>query len=258
MRYFSPPRPHLRLAALAAVVAAWAVAAPVRADWVTATFDTVNPGEVVTIHDTQSSVNNESGWAGQYEFKNASGYLTGNFGGFCIDINQNIYPNQPPVTFQVANLKDAPVPGQSMGQLRANLIGELWSNDYSQALTSSSNAAAFQVAIWEIINETNTDTHGNLVLNVSSGQFWVTDSTPNSTALTTANNWLSGLELDGLGKTANLIALTSTQFQDYVVQAPATATPAPSGLVLGGMAAVSGALVAGWRRLRRHVGGLPA
>jgi hypothetical protein len=242
--FILPCRPRLRLAALA-IAFAVALAAPAQASMVTSTFENVSPGQVVTIYDSSSVANGEPGWAGQYNFMNASGYLTGPYGGFCIDIGQNIYGGVT-TTFNVADLANAPVPGQSMGSLRANLIEELWSNDYAFALTANKygtaaeNAAAFQVAIWEIINETNTDGNGNYVLDVKSGQFYVKASDP--TALNTANTWLSGLELDGKGGKANLIALTSDQYQDYVVQAPTTATPAPSGLVLGGMAAASAAL----------------
>jgi hypothetical protein len=211
----------------------------------------VTPGEVVTING------NLSGWAGQYNFTKASGYLNGNYGGFCIDIGQDIFNNQT-ATWQVAYLKDAPVPGLKMGPIKANLIEELWANDYAGptgALASPSNAAAFQLAIWEIINGT-PNSSGTYVIGRQGDTFSATDSDPNT--IPTANTWLAALDPSGNGTKANLIALTSTQFQDYVVQAPATATPAPSGLVLGGMAAVSGALAAGWRRLRRHVGRLPA
>ncbi len=236
MRCSLPPRrPGFRLAALAAVTAALA-AAPSRADFVTSTFTNVSPGEVVTING------NLTGWAGQYNFTNASGYLHGNYGGFCIDIGQDIYGNQT-ATWQVANLASAPNDGNNspgMGTLRANLIEELWYNDYASALTSNSNAAAFELAIWEIINETNLSQ-----LDVTKGSFWAQDS--DSATLTQANTWLSGLNLDGTGSKANLIALTNSQYQDYVTQAP---VPAPPGLVLAGVALASGALASGWRRLR--------
>src|SRR5205823_8879320 len=85
-------RPGCRAALLAALVALTA-AAPARAGYVTATFSTVNPGEVVNISSTQPPVSG-SGWAGVYNFTNASGDLNGNFASFCIDIAQDIYSNQ--------------------------------------------------------------------------------------------------------------------------------------------------------------------
>ena len=205
-------------------------------DFVTATFANVNPGEVVTIPVGSGT---ESGWAGVYNFNNASGAVSGSFSGYCIDIAQNIFANQT-VTFGVAALSSAPVDGiqpTAMGTLRANLIGELWFNDQGLVGSSNSNAAAFQIAIWEIINETKTNKDGTLALNINSGSFYATDS--DATTLTTANTWLSQLNLAGTGSTAsNLIALTSLNYQDYVLQGPpspgpeTSAAPAPSGLVL--------------------------
>jgi MYXO-CTERM domain-containing protein len=230
-------------AALVAALAVLATAAPARAGMVTATFSTVSPGEVVTISSTSNNVHG-SGWAGVYKFVNASGDLKGSFASFCIDIAQEIYSNQT-VTFNVQNLASAPVPGTPMGQMRASLIGELWYNDYAKIGTSNSNAAAFQLAVWEIINEQTTK-NGKLVLDVTGGTFSATDS--DSQTLLTANAWLAGLDLSGSGPQApNLIALTSPQYQDYVTTA---AAPAPSGLVLGGIALAGAALSAAWRRRR--------
>ncbi len=124
-----------------------------------------------------------------------------------------------------------------MGALRASLIGELWYQDYASIGTSDTNAAAFQIAIWKIINET---TPGDMT-DVTKGSFTV--SGPQAT-LMQANAWLSGIALDGSGPQAGgLIALTNPTYQDYVVQ-----TPAPPGLVLGGSAAATLFLALVWRR----------
>jgi hypothetical protein len=207
---------------LAIVVAAILVAgmgAPrAHADFEIATFSNVIPGEVVTIPVNGQSV---SGWAGDYDFVNGSGIINGPFHGFCIDIAQDIYYNQT-VQFGVAQLQNAPVPGSGMGVARANLIRELWYNDYAQSGLSNSNAAAFQIAIWEIINESSANP-----LNVRSGTFWATG---NAATLNTANSWLQALDLTGNGPKVNdLMALTSYSYQDYVVEVTA---PAPSGWLL--------------------------
>jgi hypothetical protein len=208
---------------IATALALCLAAAQVHADYETATFSNVNPGEVVTIYAPGLQA---TGWAGDYNFVNGSGLINGSFLGFCIDINQDIYSNQT-VTFGVAALNNAPVPGQAMGTYRANLIRELWANDYLASQQSNSNAAAFQISIWEIINEAT----GN-PLDVTSGTFRVTDS--NAATLQTANLWLSQLDLTGNGAgNQNLVALTNDTYQDYVVNGPVTA-PAPSGLVLAG------------------------
>jgi hypothetical protein len=244
----------LRRAALAALVAVAAVAPAQAGPIVQATFSNVNPGEVVTIHDSlpqYAGANGVSGWAGVYNFVNASGYLTGSYGGFCIDINQDIYGGTT-ATWNVADLASAPVPGQNMGGLRSDLIRELWYNDYAKIGNSNSNAAAFQIAIWEIINETATNADGTLQLGMTGGTFSVSDS--DTATLTTANQWLAGLDLHDNGpKYGGLIALENTTYQDYV-----TAVPAPPGLVLGGIALAGGALAAGWRRLRHRPARLAA
>ena len=89
--------------------------------------------------------------------------------------------------------------------------------------SSDTRAAAFQLAIWEIINETNTSGW-----DLNSGTFRASAS---STTINTAETWLS--ELNGLPPRANLMALTSATAQDYVVQAPVVQSPAPPGVVLG-------------------------
>jgi hypothetical protein len=217
------------------------VTSPARAGYqVTSTFDTVSPGEVVTLHSSLLPGGQESGWAGIYNFKNASGYLTGSYQSFCIDISQDIFSNQT-ATFDVNNLSSAPVPGAAMGTLKANLLSELWYKDRA-LVTNNSTAAAFQIAIWEIINETTTDGNGNLVLNISSGNFYVTAS--DGATLTTAQNWLKGIDITGNGSKANLVALTNSTYQDYVVEA----VPVPSSLVLALLGAIMLLTLRAWHQ----------
>jgi hypothetical protein len=210
----------------AAILALAMIVAPAHADFQIATFTNVSPGEVVTI---SKNGNPESGWAGYYNFVNGSGLINGSFHGLCIDIGQNIYYNQT-VTFGVAQLENAPTPGVAMGVNRANLVRELWYSDYTASAQSNSNAAAFEIAIWEIINESS----GN-PLNVTTGQFTVS---ANASTLATANAWLQALDLTGNGpRVSNLMALTNDSYQDYAVEVPGVAaealsTPAPPGWVL--------------------------
>ena len=119
--------------------------------------------------------------------------------------------------FDKSSLANAPDDGNSnpgMGALRASLIGELWYQDYASIGTSDTNAAAFQIAIWKIINET---TPGDMT-DVTKGSFTV--SGPQAT-LMQANAWLSGIALDGSGPQAGgLIALTNPTYQVRLVQTP--------------------------------------
>jgi hypothetical protein len=229
------------IATMAAMMTLAVAATPAQADMqVTSTFTNVNPGEVVGITSQSPNVSGY-GWAGVYNFSNASGYLTGNYSGFCIDIAQDIYSNQT-ATWTVAALSSAPTPGTAMGTYKAALIGELWYQDYGSIGTSNQAAAAFQIAIWEIINETTS------TLSVTGGSFTVSDS--DSGTLTLANQWLSQLNLNGTGpQTSGLIALTNSTYQDYVVQGPVA--PAPPGLVLGCIWGISFLVPWGWRQRKR-------
>ena len=110
------PRGWVKKGLAAAAVLLGALATPARAGFVTATFSGVNPGEVVTI---TANGHSETGWAGVYNFVSASGDLAGNFKSFCIAIGQDIFANQT-VTFGVAGLDAAPVPGNAMGPARAD------------------------------------------------------------------------------------------------------------------------------------------
>ena len=237
-----------------AILAVGLFATPIRAGFVQATFSNVNPGEVVTI--TSQKYGTESGWAGVYNFTNATSDigLSGNLKTFCIDISQNINSGNT-VKFDVTNLADAPVqPADQMGQKRANLIGELWYQNYASIGTNNSNAAAFQIAIWEIINETTIDQNGDFVLYVSGVNKGTFNVQGNAETLKTANMWLSALDLTGNGtKTPGLIAMTSggsSGYQDYVVQGP-VATPVPSSLVLGMTGTLALLLPVAWRTRKR-------
>jgi len=226
---------------------------------VTATFDDVNPGLVVTINSAVLG-GSATGWAGDYNFKNASGDLTGSFTGFCIDIAQEIWTGLT-TTFNVGALSSAPTPGQAMGTYRASLIAELWQNDFAAIGSDNVKAAAFQVAIWKIINETNLDTNHNMTLDVTTGAFQMTgaDTGTHYTLIAAqANAWLSASQLDRTGNGAqatNLKALLSTQYQDYVTafpqgSGPGPAVPAPPGSVLAGIG--TGCLFLGslWQKQR--------
>jgi hypothetical protein len=235
-----------RLAWTGAILLALAAPTSAHAAFETATFSTVKPGQVVEI--TSGTVN-EWGWAGDYDFINAKGGLKGSFSGFCIDINQEIMFGQT-VDFSKAALKDAPKPGMGMGLLKANLIGELWYNDYKAIGTDDTKAAAFQIAIWKIINDTTSNTDKDSIskstlADFNAGNFKVSG---NLGAVSQATTWLKGIDPTGNGhKAAGLFALTSPSAQDYGVQGTLM-VPAPSSLVLVGI----GGLLVGFTSFPRR------
>lgn len=223
------------------------VAAPsTHAAFVTATFNNVDPGKQIEFRQDWSSTYT-SAWAGQYNFINATGGITGSFFGFCIDIDQAVSHGQI-INFDKKNLAEAPIPGTAMGAFRASLIMDLWElffdsiylgNDYYDDV----KAAAFQVAIWEIINEYGINGVSDVPsLDVASGAFKMknTSSTTND-IINQANAWLNDSRLNGSGTLANLVALTNNYKQDFVVELPTVpggggqggeATPAPSSLIM--------------------------
>jgi hypothetical protein len=137
-----------------------------------------------------------------------------------------------------------------MGPDRANLIGQLWYNNFAEIGSDDFAAAAFQVAIWEIINEKST-IGDNLDLNVKSGYFQARDAKSNNKFENLANQWLGELDLSLKAPVApGLIALTNDGYQDYIVQVHAV--PGPSALVLGLVGALGFCVRASVQRRKRR------
>jgi hypothetical protein len=160
---------------------------------------------------------------------------------YCIEVFQDVYLTSPASSylFDFYGLSDAPKPGEGvtglgsgtgMGSTKAALISELWGRDYTNALSSAANEAAFQLAIWKIVYETPLG--GSLNLTLNTGNFQAL-STTNSSIRSTSQTYLNGL--DGKGTMASLLALSSPDYQDQITDMvpPPTTTPLPSALSSG-------------------------
>jgi hypothetical protein len=158
------------------------------------------------------------------------------FVAFCMEPTENISLGTTRV-YDVRDLASAPtsITG-GIGVTRASRLEELFGRFKSVIDTnfSQQQAAAFQMAIWEIVTEQNG------IYNVTNGTTRFRNSTA-SGATTLANNMLSAL--DGTGpRVNNLYAMTFVGGQDLLFQAPE-----PGGLAVGGLV-----LLLGISRLRKR------
>lgn len=112
--------------------------------------------------------------------------------GFCIDPFHFALPSSN--GYQFAALASAPKPPGTMGAAKADQISKLWGMAYSPSMTAS-QAAGFQIALWEIVGGPNFSLAG-----FDYG----------------ASNLIASLT-SYTGPTAHLIALTGPG-QDYVIQ----------------------------------------
>jgi len=213
---------------------------PVMGDPFTVVYDTVAPG-----HDYYFSLNSGASYswtrAGVYNLDISATdpgdmVTDGDYESFCIDVWDYAGTGYD---YKDVVLEDAPdyfSGGMGSGKAGkiAYLLDSYWNDSYLTGVNANKNAAALQLAIWEIVAE------GEATYGLEIGSFRATDYGTND-ARTLADTWLSSL---GTGNVGNYIALTSSTKQDYVVRVPVP------GAVLLGMLGLGYAGV----RLRRKCG----
>ncbi len=213
------------------ITASSAVAGPIGS----VTFEKVGPG---------------IGSAGQYNWNTGSNTINGilytgsssanHFVAFCMERAQFVsggttYTNE----FHFTNLESAPNPPPAMSAATASDIRMMWA-EYRNSLTNNQNSAAFQHAVWKLLDPSyNPGISGGVLSDYN--------------MFLDSNTWNSG--------SANLIAMSSVNFQDQVlelrpgftvdpngdiVQVP---VPAPAGLLV---ALVMGPFVVFRRRMARR------
>jgi hypothetical protein len=161
-----------------------------------------------------------TGYTGIYSWTNNGGTGLGtqvpNWG-FCIELTQGTLNGWQ----DVIPLDEAPVPpayGTPMGITKANYIRELWGRNFDPVWITGVNrqtAEAFNVAIWEIVYETDP------TWDVTSGTgFYATGIEEYAKA----NLWLSQLNGDTryLENGLVLVATSTLDGQDFLVPEPAT------------------------------------
>lgn len=217
-----------------AIICAVAMAVPLGAAASTVTLDnqgsdpfgTQNLKEVVKIE----SGTTRNVYAGAFQVTDSTGSL-GDFTAWCIDLNETY------------NMPGAFAMSDSSGNTGVdNKLQGLFENHYTDALTSTAKAAAFQASIWELI----TDTSG---ANLGAGNFIL--KTP-GTIYNTAAGYLNNLSFNGPAQYA-LSFFTASGEQDLVAAFDAQDENAPAPVPLPGAAwllAIGLAGLAGLRKTR--------
>jgi len=199
------------------------------------------------------------GWAGELNWHSASvqsgglnSELTeilgsgGTFSTFCIEGTQNVYFGANETwSLGVVTLSSAPSPSPAMGTTKANEITELWDRSFNSIGTNNELAAAFQLAVWEIVNDGIPTLGAETTAAFNNGNF---EASGDSTAIGDAVAMLNGITGSGYANTYTVYGLSDLGIQDQIFGVPNGGTPAspaplppalPMGLALmGGMGLV--------------------
>lgn len=220
-------------AVVAAVVFAGAAAS---AGTVNLQFLSSGLNQAVQVQDTARNVNINVA-AGELKWKVLAGgtdsrfAVNSNVTTYCTDLTQGAATGYLTMT----DVENAPRPGSGMGSDRAMVIRALYATAFAQAALSALNAAAFQLAIWEIANESAVDfsaaNRGASGLDISGGTLKATN---NSAARTQANLFLDAAYTSfRSGFTSPQIeAGVSDTLQDQLFMVP---MPGPAGLAFAGV-----------------------
>lgn len=211
---------------------------------------------------TNGGLNWTGAWyAGQYNLQTNGDHSTGDWGetlwnqaqphgglvgAYCIDIGQNAPPSF--VRYDLYDLADAPI-GQEMGTIKANDLRRLysfWSSGFDNR-----QAGAFEVAVWEIINETAGTSY-----NVLGGDFRIQEYTLHGAGGWSgiANGWLDKINNNDPSAIPNpgVLALVNAATQDYALTLKDFgSTPIPEPVTMAGLMLGIGS-IAGYVRRRRR------
>jgi RHS repeat-associated protein len=179
--------------------------------------------------------------AGQFTWTNATGDvsaagLPATFKSFCIEGLQGVSRGN---TYTFPNFIQAsaagPIGGTAvpMGADRSNLLTQFWNQfgpaDPAIGFTAATDAAAFQLAIWEIVNDA-TPLGNGMSFDLGSGQFQVGPSAQSAAAVNKAKQWMQAFDGTAQTTTSYVVnVLSSSGLQDQV-----TVTPKPEEEDTGG------------------------
>ena len=201
------------------------------------------------------------GWAGQINWHSATSAdwtsglnpklqsilgPDGTFSTFCIEGTQDVqFGSNETWSLGVVPLSSAANPGPGMGATKAADITELFDRSYVSAITSNETAAAFQLAVWEIVYDGSV---GSTVTSTvfSNGSFTASND---SAAIDDAVAMLKGITGSGFANTYTVYALSDGTIQDQIFAVP-NSVPVPAALP-SGLALLVG--LAAYRKIRAKV-----
>ena len=193
-------------------------------------------------------------FAGEYKWQPAAGSnnpwpLNQPFTSFCVDLNEYIRLNNT-YNYVLKSLESSPYPdpqtsNTGMGTDRANALRRLWGTDRAD-VTTNVKAAAFQMAIWEIVFEYPASAGLPLSsMNVTGGNFYmdVTDTDSTKQALwqsiaNQANAYLAAAWAPTAKYEPMLAVMSLNGAQDQLVVMPLPASACGGAVLFGALAAL--------------------
>lgn len=230
-----------RVRSFVSIIALGCAAAAVHADSVTMTFLGYGASQQAGISynasrswDARSTSGFSNITAGFHRF----GVYGSERQSFCVQIFEGVTAGQS-YTYEftdVANVPDAPPAPGPIGAVKATLVQDLYTR-FHAGLQSNLDAAAFQIALYEISHEniTATDAAGALAqLDLARGAF---QTSAQSESFQAAADMLAALGQGGFRSSGDsLRGLTNASAQDQILLVPVGAPAILAGLGLVGVA----------------------
>ena len=133
-----------------------------------------------------------------------NGVTDNSFLTYCTDLFQDVYFNTTYVDYSLVGTDTA----HGFSAHQADLLGKLYT--HSGVVHNTNDSVAFQLSVWEIVNETG-DT-----MDVSQG-FFKRSSGGSGTQIALANAWLSAISVDDAVNDFDATRLYSPTAQDFIV-----------------------------------------